>query len=188
MPGAPPCPSGTMLWADFCQVPPAMACRIQNIHVSKTTPHQRQHNVCRVLVAAAAGLDGEAAVLAAARLALLQGITAYQALVHVSHRRLALQLKVHDLQYKASTNSHCSIALCVCPTYNADRPICMQTNIDAYTLTTPVANCQTFAFTPRKLRACRSATCPFLQPGPPLARRPKAHERQARGDWVLSTE
>ena len=114
MPGAPPCPwTGTMLWADFSQVLLSIACRIQTMLVSKTTSHQRQHNVCRVLVAAAAGLDGEAAVLAAARLALLQGITAYQALIHVSHRRLALQLKVHALQYKASTNSHCSTALCV---------------------------------------------------------------------------
>lgn len=51
-------------------------------------------NCCRVLVAAAAGLDGEAAVLAAARLAVLRGITAYQALIRVSHRRLPLQLKV----------------------------------------------------------------------------------------------
>lgn len=47
----------------------------------------------RVLIAAAAGLDGEAAVLAAARLAVLRGTTAYQALISVSHRRLALQLK-----------------------------------------------------------------------------------------------
>lgn len=49
---------------------------------------------CRVLIAAAAGLDGEAAVLAAARLSVMRDITAYQALIRVSHRRLALQLKV----------------------------------------------------------------------------------------------
>lgn len=48
----------------------------------------------RVCIAAAAGLDGEAAVAAAARLAILRGVTAFQALVAVSHTRLALHLQV----------------------------------------------------------------------------------------------
>ena len=48
----------------------------------------------RVCIAAAAGLDGEAAVAAAARLATLRGVTAFQALVAVSHTRLALHLQV----------------------------------------------------------------------------------------------
>jgi len=47
----------------------------------------------RVCVAAAAGLDGEAAVAAAARLAIVRGVTAFQALVAVSHTRLALHLQ-----------------------------------------------------------------------------------------------
>lgn len=59
----------------------------------------------RVLIAAAAGLDGEAAVLAAARLAVLRGTTAYQALISVSHRRLALQLKVRWLSYLFGTRA-----------------------------------------------------------------------------------
>lgn len=92
--------------------------------------------MCRVLVAAAAGLDGEAAVLAAARLALLQGITAYQALIHVSHRRLALQLKVHALQYKASATPHCSIKLCV--SHLQCLPVCKAMSMHI-PLTSPVA-------------------------------------------------
>ncbi len=62
----------------------------------------------RVLIAAAGGLDGEAAVLAAARLAHLRGCTAYQALIHVSHRRLALQLKAR----KEPRHSTCDISSC----------------------------------------------------------------------------
>ncbi len=55
-----------------------------------------------MLVAAAAGLDGEAAVLAAARLAQLRRTTAYQAPIRVSHRRLALQLKARMSEKKFS--------------------------------------------------------------------------------------
>lgn len=48
----------------------------------------------RVCVAAAAGLDGEASVLVAARLAVLRGTSALEALITVSHTRLALHLQV----------------------------------------------------------------------------------------------
>lgn len=55
-----------------------------------------------VCVAAAAGLDGEASVLVAARLAVLRGTSALEALISVSHTRLALHLQERHVSALAS--------------------------------------------------------------------------------------
>jgi hypothetical protein len=120
MPGAPPCPSVNTVSANYCQGSAGALCipSIQAMLMSIATHHQDRYKMCRVLVAAAGGLDGEAAVLAAARLAVLRGITAYQALIHVSHRRLALQLKVHIWWYNAPAMSTMALHR-VCTSCNA---------------------------------------------------------------------
>jgi hypothetical protein len=133
------------------------------------THHQHWYKMCRVLVAAAGGLDGEAAVLAAARLAVLQGITAYQALIHVSHRRLALQLKVHIWRYHAPAM----------PTVARHR-VC--TSCNACNLHVLWHACYCLKLSPYKSLALRSAMCPFLQPGLPRTRRPKTQEQQRVGN------
>lgn len=63
----------------------------------------------RVCVAAAAGLDGEASVLVAARLAVLRGTSALEALISVSHTRLALHLQVCLILHSHISVPSCSI-------------------------------------------------------------------------------